>query len=355
MKVLLVLPSLRKTGVSQVVKDLIEENNIKQKVNYSLLILRDGYAEEETLFRKITNLYILKGKKHISISKIKQFKRVIQKIQPDIIHFHGFNSEIYIPFISNKYKVITTSHNMGKGDFVYSYGFILGQSMAFIQKHIYKKVNMIIGVSESVSQHYKKMGFNNVVTIQNGVFLYSNIKKADNVTSLERPIGIYAGNLEKRKNVEFLLNVYNDYENEHKLIVLGDDPKNPDVLKWYKKKYKNVLFLGRVDNTFPYLKLADYFISASKLEGLPMAVIEAMGMNLDLILSNIPQHLELRKEKDQNIYFFKNDDSDSLNATLHKYFDYWKPEHVSNNYEIFKKYFSASVMLDKYIEVYNKI
>lgn len=355
MKVLMVVPSLRKTGVTEVIKSLILENNKERKIEYELIALREGYPEQEKIFKDIVNLHVFPSKTIFSLAQVLKLNKLINKIKPDIVHFHGFNSEIYIPWMkNNKAKILVTAHNMGREDFVFTYGKFLGTMMSIFQKKIYGKVDCLICVSNSVNQHYQYLGINNVKTVYNGVSIpkkYQDIKLPQVHNS---PVGVYVGNLDERKNVKLLLKVFSTFK-DRQLFVVGDNPKNSEVLEQYKANYSNsnIHFVGRVTDVYHYLLKADYFISASLAEGLPMAAIEAMGMNLDLILSDIPQHKELVKDKAiQNIYLFS--DKKDLEKKLNQYFRNWKKGHISNN-KFYFKYFSSHQMYNNYVKYYKEI
>lgn len=355
MKILMVVPSLRKTGVTEVIRSLILENNIEKKVVYELVALREGYREQKKIFEDLVKLHVFPSKTIFSLSQISQLNKLINKSKPDIIHFHGFNSEIYIPWLKNKkINIIVTAHNMGKEDFVFTYGKLVGIVMSIVQKAIYRKIDCLIGVSDTVSKHYKRLGLSNVKTVYNGVSIPEKYQKMKLVKRHNSPVGIYVGNLDERKNVELLLKVFSKFKNKQ-LFVVGDNPKNSKVLEQYKAKYSDsdIHFTGRVNDVYHYLLKADYFISASLAEGLPMAAIEAMGMNLDLFLSDIPQHKELIKDKDiQNIYLF--DSKKELEKKLKLYFKNWKKEHIFNNKDYFQ-YFSARQMYKNYVKIYKEI
>ncbi len=354
MKITLVVPSLRKTGVTEVIRNLLVQNKKNNHpVNFSLIVLEENFQENWLAFQNlVSDFYVLPKKSVINIDKIRKFKKIISRIDPDIIHFHGFNSELYVPFVK-KYILVTTAHNMGVGDFKYSYGRIMSYLMSFVQKHNYKNIEEIIGVSETVSYHYKNLGFQNVETIRNGVEIPNNILINKIFENLRRPIGIYVGNVDERKNTEELLTAFNEIgKGSGTLMIVGDNPKNKEYYNKIKMEYqdKNIIFTGRVKNVFQYLKGADYFISASKNEGLPMAAIEALGLNLDLILSNIPQHRELKKNINDRIIFFN--DKEELKESIVRYNRTWSLNSDYSNRRTFNKYFSASIMFNNYFELY---
>ena len=58
----------------------------------------------------------------------------------------------------------------------------------------------------------------------------------------------------------------------------------------------DILFKGKVFNMNEYLHASDIYLSTSKSEGLPNGVLEAMACGLPVILSDIPQHMEVLEE-----------------------------------------------------------
>ena len=59
---------------------------------------------------------------------------------------------------------------------------------------------------------------------------------------------------------------------------------------------------------------ADVFISLSKGEGLPIAVLEAMYCGCFLILSTIPPHKEVSPPSDRCIYVDKDNEEEIINS-----------------------------------------
>ncbi|MCC4323957.1 glycosyltransferase [Limosilactobacillus reuteri] len=366
MKVLLVVPSLKKTGVTEVVKSLIYENSQRdQKVEYSLISLKNVDDNNKRFFYNLLGekLYELNGERILTLSKIFGFRKIVKNIKPDIIHFHSFEADLYSCFLSSKVTKISTAHNNGKEDFQSSYGKLVGSVMAKVQVKIFNRLNTVIAVSNTVKQHFQKIISTRIITILNGVNPNIGEKKVivqrDALQKLVRPVGIYSGNLNSRKNVDVLFESYkevNSTKNISSLIVIGDDPQNSHKIIEYKKKYKkyNIMFLGRVNNVYPYLNIADYWISASKNEGLPMAAIEAMSANLDLVLSDIPQHKELKMFQGQTIYFFKNNKK-CLMQSVKRYINLWTPKHTSTNNYYYKQFFSSEIMYKKYVHEYINI
>ena len=77
-----------------------------------------------------------------------------------------------------------------------------------------------------------------------------------------------------------------------------------------------IKFIGRVPSPIKYLRISDYFVSASLSEGLPLAVMEGMGCGLPAILSNIDSHFEMKKCCEEAVQIFYLEDYEKMIAIL---------------------------------------
>lgn len=80
---------------------------------------------------------------------------------------------------------------------------------------------------------------------------------------------------------------------------------------------KNVSFTGRVDNSeiYQYLDQADIFLSAPKVDNMPVSVLEAMNAGLLVISSNVGG-VPYMVEDNKTGYLFPSDDSDALASLM---------------------------------------
>ncbi|CUS26955.1 hypothetical protein FC70_GL000122 [Paucilactobacillus oligofermentans DSM 15707 = LMG 22743] len=357
MKILLVVPSLRKTGLTEVVKSLVESID-REQVDFTLVALtKSNDTLNESIFKKLCDVEII-NYQYLGIPSIIKFLKIVNYTKPAIIHFHGFKADLYSIFINkNKIKLMSTSHNIGNEDFIYNYGHFCGYLMNKVQIFIFKRMNEVCGVSQYVTNNLINQGVVKARKVLNGVKMNKLNNNFVINQPIVRPVGIYVGNIDNRKNV---LNVLDGFskQNEKKqgtLLILGDGPEYRDL----KRKFESerIFFLGRVNNVDDFLNISNYFISASKSEGLPMASIEAMGNGLDLILSDIQQHKELRISNSQKIYFFANSVKNDIQITLANYLSEFQAKSVkeNENSKIFSEYFTSTVMASKYTEVYNNL
>ncbi|MFN1216108.1 glycosyltransferase [Chryseobacterium kwangjuense] len=98
------------------------------------------------------------------------------------------------------------------------------------------------------------------------------------------------GNLSSRKGFDNLLKVFSRLKNENILLHILGDGKDREVLHQMKDflGLKNVIFHGRHDNPYQFLKYADLFILSSRYEGFPNVLLEAGACGTYSLANNCP-------------------------------------------------------------------
>ncbi len=98
------------------------------------------------------------------------------------------------------------------------------------------------------------------------------------------------GNLSARKGFDNLLKVFSRLKNENILLHILGDGKDRDVLFQTKELLglKNVIFHGRQENPYQFLKYADLFILSSRYEGFPNVLLEAGACGTYSLANNCP-------------------------------------------------------------------
>lgn len=163
---------------------------------------------------------------------------------------------------------------------------------------------------DSFPKIYKWFAGNRLTFVQNGV----DIERVDTIVSQQilsahkiNDLTIVAiSRLVDIKNPFIVVKAFqqslNGNDNNIGLIYIGEGPLRDDL-----EETRQSLGLGNRleltgliprDKVFEYLFNADLFISPSKGEGLPIAVLEAMACRRPVILSDIPPHREIAKGVD---------------------------------------------------------
>lgn len=352
MRIMYVVNSLSKSGPSNQLKYIIE--NLEEDTNSHLVILthgdEDNIDEILNLGIEVINLglsfrdYLIKGKKALS--------NIIQKINPDIIHSHGLRPDYLISRLKNKNSNwFITSRNYPYEDYPMKFGSVTGKVMGWMHLKAMKKCSNVVSCSETIQSKLAGHKIKSEV-VYNGTLVPDFKPGTKLLSDYEKPIFLVVGSLIKRKNNEFIINAFNQYNKTKPgtLIFLGDG-KQFEVLNSISND--NTVFKGQVDNVHEYMQQADYLISASLSEGLPNTVLEALANRLPVIISSISPHKELESKFNEQCKIFHLENSyEELSEILKK------PEinrdsfRTSKFKNTFSKYFTAQSMSRNYQELY---
>lgn len=99
-------------------------------------------------------------------------------------------------------------------------------------------------------------------------------------------IFLNVGRHSKEKNLNMMLKVFNNIIRENKkaskkkiyLFMIGEGNKTEELKKYVEENglEKNIIFLGKKKNPYPYFLIVDYIILTSLTEGYPVVFQEAM-------------------------------------------------------------------------------
>lgn len=240
------------------------------------------------------------------ISGKKKLAELLDIIKPSLIH--GLGMPPYTLSLGYEDAVhLVTLRNYCYEDYPDKYGKQLGIALAYKDIALIKKQTekgeIFVTCSESLSKIYdKKLGMK-FDFIRNGVDI-EKYEYADPVTKhrMKQKLGLpehkiilmLSGQFIDRKNQEFAINAVLDstHSDQIHMVLMGGGPN----LQRMKEKYgnnENIQFTGNITNVNEYLQAGDIYVSASKSEGMPNGVLEAMASGLPVLLSDIPQHLEV--------------------------------------------------------------
>ncbi|MEH7236367.1 glycosyltransferase family 4 protein [Bacillus sp. JJ1562] len=295
----------------------------------------------------------------------KKLKKILNEFKPDIIHTQGIRSDFMSASFLKEYKRVATLRNYPLLDYVMTYGKIVGKFMAYVHLNVLRKIEAPVACSYSISKMVDKHNVKTSV-VQNGVdtnnfFPISDIQKKKLREELNLPhdkkIIISVGHLSSRKDPEKVIRgfVNSNASENGELILIGDGHLRNEC-NHFAQKYDNVKILGRTDKVSDYLRASDYFISASKAEGFPNSVLEALASGLPICLSDIEPHKEFFKFDDQIGVLFKTENENSLIIKLNDLIANDNYEEIKNStISVIEKHLSAKKMSENYMAIYEKI
>ncbi|MGB9871977.1 MAG: glycosyltransferase [Anaerolineae bacterium] len=120
-----------------------------------------------------------------------------------------------------------------------------------------------------------------------------NVTRAELGLPDSAPVAAFVGRVVAEKNVRFLIEVLAAPElSDAYLLVIGDGPERRALEKAAERTGLNgrVRFVGQVApaEVPAYVALADFCVTASKVEMLPTAILEALGAGLPVLGLDVP-------------------------------------------------------------------
>lgn len=172
-----------------------------------------------------------------------------------------------------------------------------------------------------------------VVVLANGIDLtkFRPLAEEDDLAALRRSLGLpverqlimMVGRLWTQKNPGCLLEAYCQLwrrgDPGADLVLVGDGELQPALAAKAQQAgiAEHVHFLGWRTDTPELLRASDIFVLPSRWEGMPLAILEAMGSGLSVVVSDIPGNRHL-VEHDRNGLLFPSEDHQALADSLHR-------------------------------------
>ncbi|WP_217524749.1 glycosyltransferase [Vibrio metschnikovii] len=299
------------------------------------------------------------------LAKVK-LKSLIAKLQPDLIHTQGIRADGIVSEIKKNTPHIATIHNYPQYDYLMTYGSFKSRFMIKYHISAMQKIDKLIGCSVSVSNNLiTNFNLTNVSAIQNGVddklfdvnhHKSSWLREKLNLNQ-SAVIWIATGHLSELKDPLFLINRWlsiKDSFPEHHLVFLGSGQLF-EYCQQRKQGIENIHLLGRVSNVVDYLQGSNFFVSASKSEGLPMATIEAMACGLPVLLSDIEPHKEIYNMSPEVGRLFRLGEEHSFLESFKELVESDYSIHRQAALDLIKLELSAVKMSQKYQNIYKQL
>lgn len=212
----------------------------------------------------------------------------------------------YLKYFSNQ-PIIATFHDIYWNQWGEYFNFPLssaGKLMEFLFSKC--KFDRIIVNSPETKRKLEFLGFKSrIETVISGIdlVLINRIKSNKEEQSI-----VYAGRLVKYKNIDSLIRCAAKLKNEFpklKLRIIGSGPEEVYLKNLARKLQAGAEFLGFVseEEKFRIIKSSDIFVNPSSVEGLGLALLEAMACNVAVVAKNL------------DCYFFCNKNNSVLYET----------------------------------------
>lgn len=290
MKIMFCLGSMTKGGAERVVANL--SSYLSDKGDKVSIVVTPSSKSSYKLNKNV-DFYTLDNKdnpkKNIiyrNINRIHKLKKIIKKIDPDIIiaMLPEPSFRVLIANLFNRRKIILSVRNDPKIEYNNIFKKLL-------LKTIYKRSNGFVFQTEDAKKFFDRNIQNKSVIIPNPIGEnFITYKEYDGV---RKKTIITVGRFVPQKNHKLLIEAFAEIVKEfkdYKLIMYGDGELKNEYIDLVKKLniQKSVDFAGEVDKIEDKIHDSSIFILSSDYEGMPNALMEAMALGLPCISTNCP-------------------------------------------------------------------
>jgi glycosyltransferase involved in cell wall biosynthesis len=254
--------------------------------------------------------------------------RTVRDANADVIHTHGIRASVLGAKIEALCPVVSTLHCDLIRDYRLEYGGVAGGLMARIEYAALKHYDGVAAVSESVARSARDAGIEARV-IPNGIdlSLYVPPGNAEEVQSLRRNFGwpagavivLHTGALIERKNPVGVIDAFraSKLADSALLVFAGDGPLRSACGR-HAAGVSSIVFLGKRADVANLLKAADFLVSNSSMEGLPLAILEGCASGIHVVASGIAPHDNIRRIFPEQVTLFNRMSRGAITETLEK-------------------------------------
>ena len=320
MKVVHVVMSNDFAGIEQHVDELLSNNLVKDPILICNESIADNFDQKIQIF-KIKNY----GRRSF-IGKYK-IKKLLKKINPDIIHTHGTKTTSLICAINKKNFIhVSTVHGIKKN------------------KKVFQKPDIVIGVSDKAIEGIK----NKTKVITN--WWHPDLIKHK---SKGNKYALAIGRLEKVKGFDLLIQSWKNIKTN--LVIVGSGKEKTNLISLINKlnlnnKIKIIDYVSK-DDLNNYYKDACVLIISSRNEGGPRVALEALFLEIPVLSTNVG-HMNIILP--QELLAIKNN-KDSLQKLLENYVDEIELVNQKAIFDFITDEFSIESKINELSEVYRSL
>lgn len=196
-----------------------------------------------------------------------------------------------------------------------------GRIQSIVERLTLGLAQAVVAVSPFVAESFGRSG---LIVIENGVDVDRFRRSDESRQTIRAALGlgdefvwVFAGRWSRHKGIDLLLDALGNpvlADQRFRVLLVGDRAEDePELLErglQHPDVRSRLQILGPVEDPSPYLSTSDAFVLPSRLEGMPLSFLEAMGCGLPVLASDIPVHRMLIEQAGCGWTFRSEDPSD---------------------------------------------
>ncbi len=214
-------------------------------------------------------------------------RRLVAELQPDLIHAHSPAVAVIARYLG--VPVVYTEHNVAD-----SYR----SPTAQLNRLTYRRNARVIAVSDRVAESLASYPGSDPVVITNGVAVSVSADAADAAKAElgldpRVALAVHVGNIRPHKGHSTLISAAAKLDPATVQVVsIGGEKYDGDLERVRREAAEAgadgvVRFLGRRPDALSFVAAADVFVNPADVEGLPVAVLEAMALEKPIVATAV--------------------------------------------------------------------
>lgn len=366
MKIIHIIPNLKKGGAERLVLDICNELQKREGVVVKLITFTSD-NEYEFLSKNI-DWTVVKASVQLSILsknliQVNELQNVFDNFKPDFIHTHLYEADLiarscYYPkakwffHCHSPLKIFQKNQKDLKKNIIYK----------FERNYLFNRIKenggtSFITISKNTQNYFKDKVKNYDLS------LLPNAINCDSFESLE-PKKLNAklhllniGSLTKVKNHFFLIKVANNLKKigiEFKFYFLGDGVLRENVENEILKNglEKNIVLKGKIDDISYYLHKSDIYIHGSLYESFGLTILEAMAAGLPVVTIDGEGNRDLIVAGENGYILSNNDVENFTKKILSIYTNPEKYYKMSSFAKKFARQYDIKHYIDNLLKIY---
>lgn len=267
------------------------KNTPEQDIKYSLAVTNEEASNDLELVKHFKRdcgaCFEAPMSNRFDLKVVNKLAQYIKENSIDVIHTHGYKSDIIGVLAAKKAKipVVITPHGFENAeDFKLRLFIWLGcQSMRFAD-HVVPLSPQLMKDVQNYGVYPPKLQY-----VQNGVDLseVEAVREAAPVLEKSKKRIGFIGQMISRKNIFDVLNIFDELASQRddiELVLLGDGDERANLEQhtYGLASKADIHFLGYRDDRLDYLRSFDLFVMTSTLEGIPRCLMEACAMAIPI-------------------------------------------------------------------------